>query len=146
MPIEYQKLILRSHVRANRDKLYVFGDNVRRTGYGGQAGAMRGEPNTVGVATKWFPSLDTSAYFSDEKFTECVQIIYKDVEPIIDALREDNIVVWPKDGIGTGLSDLPNCAPKIWKELQHIETILLRVSSTNPHGMVMGSLEVPYAR
>jgi redox-sensitive bicupin YhaK (pirin superfamily) len=30
--------------------LFVFGDNLRRTGFGGQAAEMRGEPNAVGIA------------------------------------------------------------------------------------------------
>ncbi len=45
--------ITRDMVRAEPDARFVFGDNVEREGFGGQAAAMRGEPNAIGVATKW---------------------------------------------------------------------------------------------
>jgi hypothetical protein len=44
--------ITREMVQADRNTVYVFGDNVARHGLGGQAKAMRGEPNTIGVSTK----------------------------------------------------------------------------------------------
>jgi hypothetical protein len=52
MPIIYQKFIRRQDLRNNRDKFYVFGDNMQRIGYGGQARDMRGEPNAIGAVTK----------------------------------------------------------------------------------------------
>jgi hypothetical protein len=36
--------ITRAMVQADRDTIFVFGDNMKRAGYGGQAGQMRGEP------------------------------------------------------------------------------------------------------
>lgn len=49
--IERMRHISRAYVRANRDKLFLFGDNLERRGFGGQAagdarGAQRGRhPN-----------------------------------------------------------------------------------------------------
>ena len=54
--ITFQERITRADLRANPDTLYVFGDNMRRRGMGGQAAEMRGEPNAVGIPTKWRPS------------------------------------------------------------------------------------------
>lgn len=50
--IERMRHISRAYVRANRDKLFLFGDNLERRGFGGQAAAMRAEPNAVGIPTK----------------------------------------------------------------------------------------------
>ncbi len=53
--MKYVKYITRTIVQENPDILYVFGDNMTGTGYGGQAAQMRGEVNAVGVPTKWRP-------------------------------------------------------------------------------------------
>jgi hypothetical protein len=55
MTLIFQEWITRKDLRENPDKRYVFGDNVERRGYGGQAKEMRGEPNAIGVVTKWAP-------------------------------------------------------------------------------------------
>jgi len=39
--VERIKFITREYVRKNRDKLFLFGDNLERRGFGGQAAAMR---------------------------------------------------------------------------------------------------------
>lgn len=118
MPIKYQKFIHRSDLQANPDTLYVFGDNVQRIGMGGQAFHMRGEPNAVGVATKWTPSTDPTAYFADKDLTTVKHIWIQDTERVVQHLLEGQTVIWPEDGIGTGLSDVPNRAPKVWQMME----------------------------
>jgi len=59
------KRISREFVRANRDRIFLFGDNLFGQGFGGQAAAMRGEPNCVGIPTKKFPSSRHGAFFTD---------------------------------------------------------------------------------
>ena len=36
-----------------------------------------------------------------------------------EQLRMGRIVVWPMDGIGTGLSQLSDNAPKVWESLEN---------------------------
>lgn len=99
----------RSQIRRNPSVLFVFGDNLSRIGFGGQAAEARGEPNSVGVITKISPS----RYLNDD-YWELVK------DPIVIAfdrlrvhlLKGENIV-WPLDGVGTGLADLQNRAPMI---------------------------------
>ena len=55
MPVIYQKRICRDDLRRNPNAVYIFGDNEARTGLGGQAREMRGEPNAMGIATKRSP-------------------------------------------------------------------------------------------
>ena len=44
-------------------KVFVFGDNLTRTGKGGQA-VIRDEPNAIGVATKRRPSMTPGSFFA----------------------------------------------------------------------------------
>ncbi|MHC2250058.1 DUF7831 domain-containing protein [Bradyrhizobium elkanii] len=111
MPIVRQKWITREDLNANPTKIYVFGDNVERRGYGGQAKEMRGEPNAIGVATKWKPSMAASAFFDDS--IECQVIVMRDLNDVQSALNAGKTVVVPEDGIGTGLSRLFATAPKL---------------------------------
>ena len=47
--------------RENEDLIYVFGDNLLKTGTAGQA-VIRGEENAFGIPTKKEPSVDAGAY------------------------------------------------------------------------------------
>ena len=106
----------REEIRANPDKVYVFGDNLDRRGLGGQAAEARGEPNAIGIPTKYSP-LD---FLSDDDFDAWLPIAVSDCERIQKAQAEGKTIVWPKDGIGTGLAALEKHAPKIWKQLQRM--------------------------
>jgi hypothetical protein len=62
------KRIYREDLRNNPDFMFLFGDNLQRTGLGGQAKEMRGEFNAIGIATKKSPSLSDDAFFTDEEY------------------------------------------------------------------------------
>lgn len=116
--IRYEAHITRAMVQAERRALFVFGDNLQRRGLGGQAAEMRGEPNAVGIPTKRAPSLGDSAFFTDADFD-----IFRDAAaPAFALLRAHaeggGVIVWPADGIGTGLARLPERAPRIWAALE----------------------------
>ena len=121
MKIEKMKWITRDIVRANPDKLFLFGDNFKRAGYGGQAKEMRGEPNTFGIAVKFTPSRDEKAFFTEKggHAGNCGQI---DLEfnRLANTIRDGHYttVVIPSDGIGTGLAELDKRAPKTFAYLQ----------------------------
>lgn len=108
-------------VQSEPDTLFVFGDNIEQRGFGGQARAMRGEPNGVGIPTKRKPLHLESAYFTDSDFDE--------VKPLIDAAFEklrahSGPIVWPVDGIGTGLAELPQRAPRIYQYIKEQQAAL----------------------
>jgi hypothetical protein len=107
--------ITRALVQSNRETIFVFGDNMERRGYGGQAAAMRGEPNTIGVPTKWRPERDEGAYFRDEDWQNSAvrSAITTAFDRMANALAEGVDVVIPANGLGTGLAQLPQRAPKI---------------------------------
>ena len=127
MPLFFVERIARKDLQSNREALFVFGDNERRIGLGGQAKECRGEPNAVGVATKRGPSMVYSELWFDTDYDRCVAIIDQDMDPVFKHLNEGGVVVFPMHGIGTGLSQLPRNAPKIMehirlrvRELKHI--------------------------
>ena len=47
--IRRQTWITRADLKANRDLIYVYGDNVKRDGRRGLAREMRGEPNAHAI-------------------------------------------------------------------------------------------------
>lgn len=128
MPVVFQKMISREDLRRNEDILYVFGDNTVRRGMGGQAGAMRGERNAVGVATKSVPSTHPDAYFGEEpeQVEAQIRIIDEDMKPLFDKVKTGGIVIWPTDGIGTGLSELPQRAPSTFAYLEQKLAALIK--------------------
>jgi hypothetical protein len=114
------KHITREMVQADGSTVYVFGDNMKRIGYGGQAAAMRGEPNTIGVPTKWYPSMLAGSYFTDadwlnDKVALAIHYAFRSMRAFLDAGRD---VVIPADGLGTGLAELPRRAPRIHRAIE----------------------------
>lgn len=109
-----EKIITRADVRARPDVVFAFGDNAQRRGFGGQAKEMRGEPNAVGVPTKWAPSNRPNAFFSDVDFAAAKLMIGTAFDRLQRALQEGRDVVIPADGLGTGIADLLRRAPKIY--------------------------------
>lgn len=118
MPVIYQKLICREDLKRNSNVLYLFGDNMARKGLGGQAKAMRGEPNAVGIRTKVSPDTDISAYWTDRTFERNTQNIDDDLRRVKDHLDNRGVIVIPADGIGTGLACMFQTCPQTFAYLQ----------------------------
>ena len=112
--------ITREMVRAEPETLWVFSDNMDREGYGGQAREMRGEPNAVGVPTKWRPSRHPDAYFTDADADnpDVRSAIMHAFAMMRYALEAGRDVVIPAAGLGTGLADLPTHAPRIHRAIE----------------------------
>ena len=127
-----QKRIYREDLQANRRILYVFGDNLQRQGFGGQAAEMRGEPNAFGFATKRaITHGNDSDYFFDHQ-ADVKRILREEMDNLQSALcvrslfpGKDTIelkyqaVVIPYDGIGTGLSRMREFAPRYLKWIEN---------------------------
>jgi hypothetical protein len=115
--IEYRKFITRQIVRAYPQTLFVFGDNSYRTGFGGQAKEMRGEPNAVGIITKLKSTMEESSFLDDSLFNGWFN---RTVHDFYKLLMHNGIIIWPEDNIGTGLAQLPYRAPKIFAEIERL--------------------------
>ena len=108
MTVRYLDWITRDMLRDNPDARFVFGDNRERVGYGGQAAAMRDEPNAIGVATLYAPG---DFYRADDPLA--LSTVTSDLFRVSQALAEGRIVYVPRDGLGTGLARLPQNAPAL---------------------------------
>lgn len=122
MPIEHRAHITRAMLKAEPNKLFVFGDNMIRKGMGGQAAEMRGEPNAVGIPTKVLPSMATNAFLSDHDFDEWYTEAFKDIRKL---QQFTGTIVWPKQGIGTGRARLYVSSPKIARYLANLLSELM---------------------
>jgi len=115
--ILFQKRIFREDLRNNRSVFYIFGDNDQRTGFGGQAKEMRDEINSIGIRTKKGPYTG-DVYYTDDEYQENIAKIDFDLNEIEYLLKLGKIVVFPSDGIGTGLANLQEYAPKTLKYIE----------------------------
>lgn len=107
MIIEYHKSLSPPMCRRYPDKIFVFGDNLKAFGKGGQA-VIRDEPNAFGIPTKRYPSWDDWAFFSDQP---------EEIEAVKESLRklykiaQGKVIVFPEDGIGTGRAMMKEKSP-----------------------------------
>lgn len=120
----------RSEVAADSRRLYAFGDNLARRGRAGQA-TIRGLPNAVGICTKHYPSMDREAFFTDDD----AAYVRPHLEAAFARLRQHLLaggdVVWPADGIGTGLAQLPRRAPQIYRYITQEADRLAQISRSD---------------
>lgn len=122
--MRFEKFITRQMLKDEPNTLFVFGDNMAREGYGGQAAEMRGEPNAVGIPTKWTPSNNRWAFFADKDLKEVKIDINEAFIKLFCHASQNGEIVWPQDGIGTGLADLKNKAPAIWDYIEDLRKCL----------------------
>lgn len=123
MHIDYRVHISRKDVKENPDHIFVFGDNDMRTGLGGLAREVRGEPNAFGIRVKKRPYRDWDAYYTDREYEENLEKICGDINKIIDAIVKSgkySVIVFPKAGIGTGLADMQKRCPETFKSMNLI--------------------------
>lgn len=118
MPIEFTVRYTRPMLQENPSKLFVFGDNEMRRGLGGQAAACRYEPNAVGITTKWTPSTEEDAFYTDLDRLHWRDVNRANFAKLHLHLSKGLVVVWPADGIGTGRAELPERAPSIAAEIE----------------------------
>ena len=111
--IEIREFITRAEVRAEKDKIFLFGDNLTERGFGGQAKEMRGEENAVGIPTKKAPSNHSNSFFTDKEFAANKQAI----DEAFSKIPPDKTIVIPKAGLGTGLAQLQEKAPNTFAYL-----------------------------
>jgi hypothetical protein len=110
--------ITRRYIKEHLDTIFVFGDNIRETGLGGQAKEARGEKNTIGIPTKWVPNNNAESFFSDNDYNKiipCINKVFHNLKFQRD-IHGFKIVFFPN--IGEGLAELPTRAPKIYQYIK----------------------------
>lgn len=114
--IEYQDFI--TMVDEHPDKIFLFGDNDKGTGYGGQAKEMRNKANTIGIPTKKLPDTTPESYYTDAELDDNKKKINASIKLVINEIKKGKTIVIPSAGIGTGLAKLREKAPKTFSFLQ----------------------------
>jgi len=92
--------------------IFVFGDNLIKHGQAGQA-VIRNIENSYGIPTKALPAMTDKAFFNDD-IPEHYNALVKSIITLNDTYKETNVtLIFPADGLGTGLSELKAYAPII---------------------------------
>lgn len=132
MPVIVQKeWYTTEQIRKDRNVLFLFGDNAEREGTGGQAKVCRHEPNAVGVITKAKKAHDTDqCYLNDYYLMANILNITRDFGRIINHLKQGGTVIFPADGIGTGLAELEKRAPQTFEYLKMMWNYAIELGET----------------
>lgn len=99
--------------RVNFDSLFVFGDNTEGVGTAGQA-IIRGQVNSIGLATKKSPGGGNEDYFTDTEYEANCKLIDEEITKIQKYAEEKEYkaITFPWMGLGTGLSSMQTRCPK----------------------------------
>lgn len=111
----------RSLIKANPRVLFAFGDNLARVGFGGQAAEARGCLNAIGIPTKISP---LQPIFDDEVDIDLDRFKIPVIQAFVilrQHLRKGETIVWPKDGVGTGLARLHITAPRFLAAIEGVK-------------------------
>lgn len=130
-----QERISRKDIQNNPDCMYLFGDNLERKGTGGQAKEMRGEPNSIGIATKRKEAHDNVNCYMYGTDPDIYDVIFKEFENVIREIdkQKPKAIIVPLDGIGTGIAMLQIRAPKV---LQAINYFISQLEYYEPKNIV----------
>ena len=109
--------ITRDIVQADRGAVFVFGNNTNAKGVGGQAKAMRGEPNSISIATKQKRKLTVEALFADNEAASQTTMRRTGARntnlAAFKSVLAGKTAYVPRDGPGAGLFELPRRARKL---------------------------------
>lgn len=121
-------IVNRTTIQFNKDTLYLFGDNLVRKGLGGQAKEMRGEPNTIGIRTKKYPSNLEGSFLEDIDLDYNKILITQDIDLAIKKYQEGNYKHLTIPPMGTGLAKLDTNAPNTFHWLsRELDRLTLEV-------------------
>lgn len=100
------------------DSLFIFGDNDLHFGQGGQA-IIRYRVNSIGIPTKKAPDNNIKSFYTDAEYSENCKKIDCAIQYIKMLLQSGlySNVMYPENGIGTGLAQLDKKAPKTFEYL-----------------------------
>ena len=96
-------------LKINPNCIFIFGDNLKRTGKGGAA-VLRDVSNTYGFITKKSPTHLDKDYYTVEEYKD----VYKEeVSCLIEIIKQTPNKIWIMSKIGAGLANKYN----IWEEI-----------------------------
>lgn len=94
----------------NGEYVYVFSDNIMRTGDVDQA-VIRDCFNSFGIATKRYPSNTSGSYMTNDD----TDIVKHDLDKLLKLYQSGKVIIFPAAGLGTESSRLESKAPKVFR-------------------------------
>jgi len=132
---EIVKKYTRNEIKNNPNKLYIFGDNDERRGLGGQAHETRGNVNVFGICTVCFNRTTGKSLH---------HYVYEDLSTLAYLVKNNQIydvIVFPEDGIGTGISGMSKDFPDLFITL-YAELVMLGLPLSAADAIVAGPLSM----
>lgn len=116
--VRRQTWITRADLKANRDLIYAYGDNVERVGRRGLSREMRGEVNAHPISVSWGPF---------EPFTrDTIEAAKAHITDDLKALAERTsfCIIWPMTGIVPEFMTLPD---ELYSHLRQEARVILNL-------------------
>ena len=111
----FEEILTVELCKNNPNSLIVFGDNLTGKGKKGQA-MIRDCVNSYGVPTKRLPSMEEGSFFSDLESE--YNLVKERLLNLCTEHKEGKEIILPVNKIGSGLADLQNKSPKIYKMIE----------------------------
>lgn len=119
------KYITSKFLRENPDIIFVFGDNLVRSGKGGAA-KLRDEPNTYGFLTKKYPNNKDSSFFRPKEYKS---IFYREFLFLIKEIKKNKNKIYIISKLGSGLANKYRIYEKIiepnLKRLKSLKNVII---------------------
>lgn len=103
--------ITKSYLRNNPNHIFVFGDNLKRKGYGGAA-TLRDEPNTYGFITKKAPNNNDGSFYTPDEYKEKFDV---ELKRLIKEIEKNPDKIFLISKLGAGLANKYGIYQKIIK-------------------------------
>jgi hypothetical protein len=91
------------------DCIFVFGDNLKRRGYGGGA-TLRDYKNTYGFITKKYPTNEPKSFYTPEEYTE---VFLQEIKKFLKFAKENMDKTFLVSKLGAGLANRHQIFEKI---------------------------------
>lgn len=115
--------VTKSYLRQNPNHIFVFGDNLKRKGYGGAA-KLRDEPNTFGFITKKAPNNSDGSFYQPEEYREKFEVELRRLKKEIERNPDKTFLI---SKLGGGLANKYKIFQKVikpgLKELKQYENV-----------------------
>lgn len=122
--IEYQKYVTSRDLQLGIKKLpdgnfeytsiFVYDDDDMRNG--GQTYKSSGLGNIIGIRVKKSPGIDEESFYTDDEYNENIKKIDEDLYKLA-MMANGKTIVFPSNGVGTGMSMLNRTAPRTFMYL-----------------------------
>jgi len=104
-------IITKSYLRQNPNHIFVFGDNLKRKGYGGAA-KLRDEPNTYGFITKKAPNNNDGSFYKPYEYKEKFGV---ELKRLIKNIENNPDKIYLISKLGAGLANKYGIYQKVIK-------------------------------